>query len=198
MLKKFISVIVTFCLFSASVMAAPQGPLFGEGQERRKEKRPATFIETAVHGVGLGASVGLAAGWVRYYPHKYELQNMWNSVGYGAVAGLGVGLAAASFGPNGTGDQVLTDIERGSAFGGSLGFLAGVVSALFTGDSEQLGSGIAWGQLGGVVLGSGFAIFKIATHRYTAEPKTDTKTSVRFYKDSASHSYPGLCFETKF
>lgn len=149
------------------------------GEEPGEKEAPvAPFVVTVVHGTALGAYTGLAAGWVRY-ADRHEMQNVWESVGYGALGGLGAGTAAAIIGKEGAGNMALNDIDAVSGFGGGMGFIWGVVSALFTGDSRRIADGMAWGQLAGVVTGIGVAGYKAATHRYAVEREEKRERAIQ-------------------
>jgi hypothetical protein len=166
MLRRWIAVFAVVCyLWTAAFGQEPS-----DCPKAAEPSPAAEFIGTTVHGTALGAYLGLSAGWVRY-ADRHEMQNVWESAGYGALAGLGAGLTAAIVGKNGTGELVLADIDRASGVGGSFGFLWGITGALFTGDSRRIANGLAWGNLAGCVLGLGIAGYKIATEKY---PSADT------------------------
>jgi hypothetical protein len=174
MIKKSIAVCMAVCFFGHAAFA------YDTGKGGSEQLTPAAqFVGTTFHGIGLGASIGLAAGWVRY-ADQHEMQNVWESVGYGALAGLGVGLGAAVLGKeSGRGDRALSDIDTAASFGGGAGFLAGTVSALFTGESPRIADGIAWGQLAGCVLGLGAVGYKAATGKYEEEELQEQKDKTR-------------------
>jgi len=172
------------------------------GQEENdvKEKDAAsvsTFVGTTFYGVGVGASQGLSAGWVRY-ADRHEMQNVWESVGYGALGGVGLGLTAAVLGNDGSGMKVLKDLDTAGSLGGGFGFVWGIVSALFTGDSRRIASSIAWGNLGGFVLGLGVAGYKMAKHKYADEDENEINYSVRLFESSTGNDCPMVKVEKRF
>jgi hypothetical protein len=188
---KIVALTVSLCLLAGTAPAAEQ--------ENAADNGPATFVGTVFHGVGMGAYTGLAWGWVRYADHG-QMQEFWESAGYGALAGLGVGLGAAIAGPDGTGDLVLTDIEQGAGLGSGVGFFWGIVSALFTGDSSRVGDGLAWGQLAGVAVGMGYAGFRIARGGYSDQPggsRDDTAIQCFFVPDGG-RAAPYVCMRKRF
>ena len=196
-MKRFIAVIVAVCSLTSMAGAGECG--WRQKLKEKREQKAGTVAETIGAGIGMGASTGLSAGWVRYYRPHYEMQNIWDSVGYGALGGLGLGVGAAVLGRNGTGFQYLNDIDAVAGAGGTAGFFWGIVSALFTGDSERVGSGLAWGQLGGTVLGIGFASTKAVMGKYTAvEKKEEVRYRFELREDSAARPYVVMAFRSRF
>lgn len=193
MIKKSIAVLMAACYFG-QVAFAYDTQKAGDGQLTPA----AQFVGTTFHGIGLGASVGLAAGWVRY-ADLHEMQDVWESVGYGALAGLGVGLGAAALGAeNGRGNRALSDIDAAVGFGGGVGFFTGIVSALFTGESPRIADGLAWGQLAGCVLGMCAVGYKAATGKYAEEELQEQKDKNRITVELFPGAAPAVKVTRRF
>jgi len=176
------SIMVALCFLVTTSWAGE-----GHDAEQKSDIAVPPFVDTVVHGTAMGAFTGLAAGWVRY-ADLHEMQNVWESVGYGALGGLSLGFTAAVLGPDGKGSRILGDIERSSGVGGGVGFMWGIVSALFTGDSRRIASSMAWGHLAGCVAGFGLAGYKIAAKKYDndEEQTPGAEYSLDIMEDSAA------------
>jgi hypothetical protein len=184
-------IVILCCCLVAGTLPAQEAPALDE-----KTERIVTATATVFHGIGMGASTGLCAGWVRY-ADRHEMQQVWESVGYGALGGVALGTGAALAGA--AGEDALNDIDRGSALGGGIGFAWGVVAALFTGESPRIADGMAWGNLAGITAGMCYAGIRSLRHGYPREEEAPKKNySVSVMRDSAANLCPALRVQAEF
>ncbi|MHB9155012.1 MAG: hypothetical protein ACYC5N_04875, partial [Endomicrobiales bacterium] len=124
--------------------------------------KPSVF-EYGWRGLLFGSLAGAAGGYLRYADES-DSDNLLRSIGYGSLAGAGVGLLLGFYDAaaerRGMGDIILHDMYLGAGFGTAVGAIVGGINALANSDWKSLGTGASWGYLGGVVLGLGVALYE--------------------------------------
>lgn len=166
MFNKIFALFACFCLFAGAASASDWGILI-----EREEVSPTISLPASLwHGVRVGAVTGLTAGWVRY-SGDFATQDVWNSAGFGALAGAGLSLSAELFRKRVMFNEVLSDTGYGGRIGASAGFLWGAATALVSGESERVGSSTAWGQLAGAAIGLIYGSYRAASGHYADEER---------------------------
>lgn len=151
-----------------------------------------------LQGTIIGTYSGLSVGWLRYTGNN-QTQDVWDGVGYGALIGTGVGIAASSMHWKENGDYVLSSINEAEAWGGCFGFILGSISALGNHDSKNIGTGIAWGCIIGTVVGVGAAGYEIAANKYAGNSKSkNTNCAIETRKDSGGNSFAFVMLSQQF
>ena len=155
-----------------------------------------SVIDYAWRGLAIGTLAGLSAGYVRYADERDNTEDIARSLGYGSLAGAGVGilvgLADAASGKTGIGGIILRDMRMGGSLGLVLGTIWGGIDALGTNQWESVGKGAAWGYLGGVVLGLGIGIIE-APELVSEEAERKTlRYGMSIFEDSQKNICPAL------
>jgi hypothetical protein len=151
-------------LASALMLALVVGGL--SASARAEERRPSIF-DYAYEGLGLGAGVGLAGGYLVARDggwHSSDWKPLAYGAGIGALAGAGIGLTlgvvdVTQSKPNRRAYYVLRDMGLGAAFGFTVGAMAGGLATISTEKPEHILLGGAIGVLSGTVLGGIFGFF---------------------------------------
>ncbi len=109
----------------------------------------------------------------------------------GTVLGLGIGLYEISRSRSGTGAVVLRDMKLGSLMGMTIGLFSGFISYSTSDDWDDVGMGVAWGNLGGILLGGvlGFIEAPRVLNEAKSLPGWMPYASVKICKDKEK-SYP--------
>lgn len=116
----------------------------------------------AFRGLGVGAPVGAAAGYLLTRDDKWESED-WKDVGMGvaigaitgAVGGIAIGITDLSDGKMGMGATVLRDTWYGTLLGITVGAIVGGVLLMDSGDGEDILKAMAWGAVIGAPVGIG-------------------------------------------
>ncbi len=126
-----------------------------------------SFFEYGYEGLGLGAGVGLAAGYLVARDDGWEKSD-WKPLvyggGIGALVGAGVGLTLGALDltrsrPSQKGYYVLHDMGLGAGFGFCVGAIAGALAAISTEKFEHVLFGGAIGTLAGAGVGGIMGFF---------------------------------------
>ena len=206
MIKKICTLLVVITLLanvsglseSRAYAAYSDGTVFGAAPEGI----PSVF-DYGWRGLFLGALSGLAAGYIRYGGENPVNNNeILRSVGYGSLAGAGIGLIAGfndiSQERYGMGYIFLRDMYRSGGFGVAVGSIWGGINALIDSKWERLGNGAAWGFLGGVLLGAGIAAYEgpkvLGLTPSTVPPPTSKRIDyhLAFFEGSGHRMIPGV------
>ncbi|OGS17493.1 MAG: hypothetical protein A2219_05610 [Elusimicrobia bacterium RIFOXYA2_FULL_50_26] len=193
MFKKYVcSMLAVFMIAAASgVSQSWARGIFGDVPEESP-----SVIDYAWRGLAIGTLAGLSAGYVRYADERDNTEDIARSLGYGSLAGAGVGilvgLADAASGKTGIGGIILRDMRMGGSLGLVLGTIWGGIDALGTNQWESVGKGAAWGYLGGVVLGLGIGIIE-APELVSEEAERKTlRYGMSIFEDSQKNICPAL------
>ena len=161
-----------------------------------------SVINYGWQGMTLGATIGLSFGYIQYADAADpKIKTVALDTAYGALAGTGVGLALGMFdasrGKKGYGAIILRDMRLCGKLGAAVGSIFGVVSALKNDNWENLGTGAAWGYIGGSVVGLGISFYegpKIAE----SNSSMNFNQSIGLLADSRQHIVPCLQVVSKF
>ena len=192
MIKKYISVIFVVFMVAASsgVSECMARGFFGSIPEESP-----SVMDYAWRGLAIGTLAGLSAGYVRYADERDNTENIARSVGYGSLAGAGIGIligvADVAAGKTGIGGIILRDMRMGGFLGLVLGTLWGGIDALSTNQWESVGKGAAWGYLGGVVLGLGIGILEGPELLSERADKKTFRHGIAMFTDSQKNICPG-------
>jgi len=151
-------------------------------------------------GMKLGAMIGLGAGYIQYVDGA-KAKTIALDTAYGALAGTGVGLALgvydASLGKKGYGAIVLRDMYLCGELGAAVGAICGTISALNNSKWENLGTGTAWGFIGGSVIGIGVAFYE-GPKLVESQSSKNFSQGIGVLADSQQHIIPCLQVASKF
>lgn len=162
------------------------------------EKRPSVFYY-GWRGCYIGILAGLSTGYLNILDRddsdKENCKTLLRHVGYGAIGGTFVGLGIGTYELTqeytGTGAVVLRDMQLGSLLGILVGFAAGLISYSESDDWDDVGRGVAWGNMGGILLGGiyGFIEAPRVLEMSKSLPRWVPYASVKICKDKGS-PYP--------
>jgi hypothetical protein len=133
----------------------------------RAQGRAPSIFEYAYEGMGLGAGVGLAGGYLVARDDGWQKSD-WKPLvyggGIGALVGSGIGLTLGVVDltqskPSRRGHIILRDMGLGAGFGFTVGAIAGGLTAISTEKVEHVLLGGAIGILSGAALGGILGIF---------------------------------------
>ncbi|MFH1378792.1 MAG: hypothetical protein ABII23_00815 [bacterium] len=159
-------------------------------------------------GLKLGALFGSAVGGVQAAEEHDRLDSsgeakrvlnggMYGLIG-GTVLGMGIGFYDLSQGQTGVGAIILRDMWMGGGIGLVVGAAVGGITYSKTSETSDIGRSIAWGYIGGTIMGFGFGL--IEGPKIASNPYDEWKTRIRFamMPDSDMMLSPGIALQHKF
>lgn len=157
-------------------------------------KENSSIFNYGFRGLCIGAITGASAGYIRYSDDN-DSSSIGRSTAYGALIGAGLGLVAGIsdiYGSKSCGDLLIKDMNIGGEFGAAIGLIWGGIDALNKNETKNLGKSVAWGYLGGIILGAGVAIYQSTDGcSDRAQSCSKVKQKVAFIQDSNLNTCPG-------
>ncbi len=159
-------------------------------------------------GMRIGTLVGAAIGGIQAMDQREKLDSsgearriatgaVYGLLG-GTVMGLGIGFHDLSSGQTGAGAVILRDMWYGGALGLVVGAAVGGLNYSKTKEGRDIGQGIAWGYVGGTIVGFAFGI--IEAPQIASNPLDERRTRIRLalIPDSVGMPSPGVSFQRRF
>lgn len=194
-MKKIVAgLLLVLCYNFVFISQVEAGAFFGG----EIEKNPSVF-SYGWKGCFVGMLAGLSTGYLaivdRDDSDEEDLKTGLRHLGYGAIGGTVLGLAVGSYeltqDYTGTGAVVLRDMQSGALMGGIMGLAGGLISYGSSNNSDDIGRGAAWGNLGGILLGGVYGFIEAPRVLGIAKssPGWMPYASVKICKDEEK-SYP--------
>ena len=187
MIRKVISILCAFTIFMGAPSAC-MAEFFGDAPEGE-----VSVFSYGMRGLTLGMLCGLSGGYLRYKDEDDNTKDILMSVGYGSLVGSGVGLICGftdlARGEKGYGAVILRDMHLGGGFGLLVGTIWGGVNAIKSEEWGDLGDGVAWGYLGGALLGLGIGIIE-APKVVAYNPNNNVRYKIALRRDSKNNTFP--------
>lgn len=126
------------------------------------------------------------------------MQSVWESAGYGALIGTGMGFLVSRIEGDGDDNRILSLIDETGVWGVFFGFMFGSIRAIGTSDSKNIGNGIAIGYIVGTALGIGGAGYETIASEYVQNSKSNAHYNINTAKDSRGNSFAMLMLQQQF
>ncbi|MBI4369875.1 MAG: hypothetical protein HY547_06575, partial [Elusimicrobia bacterium] len=159
-------------------------------------------------GMITGTMLGTSVGTLQAISQKDRLDGAGESARitkgalYGLIGGTGLGIGIGFYdlsqGKTGVGGIILRDINRGGWLGLVIGAAAGAIKYIDSNEAKDLGSGLAWGYIGGSAAGLIFGF--IEGPRIVSSLGLEFNSRVQFalFPDSKGNPVPGLQFSRRY